>query len=96
MQRATARLEASNIELARVDAGFVCEVCQRFYTPTEGYRWVENGNTQRAKRLCGYDVCGAKGLNMALTVDENGQRAWECPGCGTTETFLAGQSPSAR
>lgn len=68
MQKARVRLEVSNIELARVDDGFVCEVCQRFYAPTEGYRWLENGNIQRAKRLCGHDACGAQRLNMALTV----------------------------
>lgn len=87
MRPAVSLTHASNIGFKSMQNGLVCEMCQRFYAPTEGYRSVENGNVVRFRKTCGNDACNSS-FFMVLTVDEHGNKMWDCLDCKHKEPFV--------
>jgi len=81
MLRAQSSIAAPNIELSMTIEGHVCEICRRFYGPLKGYLSVENGKTVCAEKPCSNKRCGTSQLHMALTANQNGEKAWQCPRC---------------
>jgi hypothetical protein len=86
MIRAQSLTTAPNIALSKTVQGWACIVCSRVYSPSDGYFSLVDGRTVYSKKPCGCQECEAPVSYMALTVDQDGKRFWQCVYCEQTQT----------
>jgi hypothetical protein len=69
---------APNIALSKTVQGWACVICSRFYSPSDGYFSLVDGKIVYSKKARGCQECDAPVSYMALTVNQDGKRFWQC------------------